>query len=355
MFRSDIWRRLFHHSALGLASACLLYAEAFFLPDPLLIALYLLAGVQVLAFAAEGRRWILPAWAANLLAERRHAAGGVAWITSELNRPDSVLASLPLPAGLLPYIGPILIALLVVKLFRPPTPRDFWLLQGVGALQVALACVLATNPNSGVLFGALLAAYLFAVLGRLALHYFEEEQEVGSSPSVSVAAPARDRMPFAYLMSPFCLRWSLAVVASAAPFFLLTPRIQGPPWDSSALAPSQRAGVLADHPAFSQNIDLNLDGPVRLTDEEVFRAKAESVEGQQAPALPPDQHWRAGVMDIYERGRWANQEVKLEIYAGGNLKPSVPEPHPGKLLSRLYDWIERRLLRFGRTGPHRTW
>ena len=162
MFRLDLWRRLFHHSALGLASACLLYAEAFFLPGPLLVGLYLLAGVQILAFAAEGRQWVLPSWAANLLAGAV-AGGGVAWITSELGRPDSVLAALPLPAGFLPYIGPILIGLLVVKLFRPVTPRDFWLLQGVGALQVALACVLVTKPDSGLFFAVLLAAYLACV------------------------------------------------------------------------------------------------------------------------------------------------------------------------------------------------
>ncbi len=331
MPRLNFWRRLFHHTALGLASACLLYAEAFFLPGALLVVLYLLAGVQILAFAAEGRRWVLPSWAANLLAGAV-AGGGVAWIAAELNRSDSVLASLPLPAGLLPYIGPILIGLLVVKLFRPPTPRDFWLLQGVGALQVALACVLATNPESGILFGGLLAAYLAFALGRLALHYFEEEQRAGNSPSPGGSAPATaDRMPFAYLMSPFCLRWSLAVVALAAPLFLLTPRIQGPSWDSSVMAASgQRTDALS---GFSQHIDLNRDGPVRLTDEEVFRVAVAVAPGQALPTLPINQHWRGGVLDTYERGRWSNQEMKRQPDAGGSRSP--PAPPLGPKLYRL--------------------
>jgi protein-glutamine gamma-glutamyltransferase len=325
MPRLDFWRRLFHHAALGLASACLLYAEAFFLPPLLLVGLYLLAGVQILAFAAEGRRWVLPSWAANLLAGAV-AGGGVAWIAAELNRPDSVLASLPLPAGLLPYIGPILIGLLVVKLFRPPTPRDFWLLQGVGALQVALACVLATNPDSGVLFGGLLAAYLACALGRLALHYFEEEQRAENSPSPGGSAlPLTDRMPFAYLMSLFCLRWSLAVVALAAPLFLLTPRIQGPPWDSSVMAGSgQRTDILGGRVGFSQQIDLNRDGPVRLTDEEVFRVAVKAQPGLPRPSLPADQYWRGSVLDTYERGRWSNQEMKWQSYASRPLSPAVP-------------------------------
>jgi transglutaminase-like putative cysteine protease len=329
MPRLDFWRRLFHHSALGLASACILYAEAFFLPGPLLVSLYLLAGVQVLAFAAEGRHWVLPSWAGNLLAGAV-AGGGVAWIAEELNRPDSVLASLPLPAGLLPYIGPILIGLLVIKLFRPPTPRDFWLLQGVGALQVALACVLATNPESGLLFGGLLAAYLACVLGRLALHYFEEEQRlIISPPPRGRGNLTGERMPFAYLMSPFCLLWSLAVVAVAAPLFLLTPRIKGPPWDSSVMAPGQRAGVLGDHAGFSQHIDLNRDGPVRLTDEEVFRVAVENDFGQPPLALPDDQHWRGGVLDTYDRGRWANQELKRQSYPNERASPPAPPEASG--------------------------
>ena len=246
MPRLDFWFRLFHHAALGLASVCLLYAEAFFLPDPLLYALYLTAGLQVLAFGADGRRWVLPAWAANVLAGAV-AGGGFVWIVVQLWQPDSVLADLPLPAGLLPYIGPMLIGLLVIKLFRPRTPRDFWLLQGVGALQVALACVLATNPQSGLLFGLLLAAYVACALGCLTLHHFQEEQrrEKGAAP------PAADRLPFAYRMAPFCLRWALAVAALAAPLFLLTPRFDGQAWDSAALRPpgmrpgARRAGSVS--------------------------------------------------------------------------------------------------------------
>src|SRR5207302_8463487 len=120
-------------------------------------------------------RWVLPAWAANFLAVTVVTAGCI-WLGTQFNSPDSMLADLPFPAGLLPFIGPILIYLLVIKLFRPRTPRDFWLLQGVGALQVALACVLATSPGSSLLFGLLLAAYVAFALGCLALHHFRRQQ-----------------------------------------------------------------------------------------------------------------------------------------------------------------------------------
>jgi len=302
--RLDFWFRLFYHAALGLASVCLLYAEAFFLPDPLLYALYLTVGLQVLAIGADGRRWLLPAWAANLLAGAV-AGGGAVWVAVQLWQPDSVLADLPLPAGLLPYIGPMLIALLVIKLFRPRTPRDFWLLQGVGALQVALACVLATNPQSGLPFGLLLAAYVACALGCLTLHYFQEEQRREKGAPL----PAADRLPFAYRMAPFCLRWALAVAALAAPLFLLTPRFDGQAWDSASLAsPGTRPGAPPSRVGFSQSMDLNRSGPVRLSDDEVFRVAVVAAPGRTAPVPSPDQRWRGAVLDTYRQGVWFNGE-----------------------------------------------
>ncbi len=324
MPRLDFWFRLFHHAALGLASVCLLYAEAFFLPGPLLLGLYVLAGLQVLAFGADGRRWVLPGWAANLLAGAV-AGGGAAWIVMELNSPDSVLSDLPLPAGLLPYVGPLLIGLLVVKLFRPRTPRDFWLLQGVGALQVALACVLATNPQSGLLFGVLLVAYLAFTLGCLALRYFQEEQGAAKSP-------AAGRLPFAYRMAPFCLRWTLAVAVLAVPLFLLTPRIEGPKWDSSALAVPGPHGEAGGRVGYSPSIDLNRGGAVRLGGEEVFRVVVVAAPGEAAPDLHAGQRWRGGVLDSYADGRWSNEEIKQQMDLGFRRKPPplAPPLGPGR-------------------------
>ena len=325
MPRLDFWFRLFHHAALGLASVCLLYAEAFFLPGPLLLSLYFLAGLQVLAFGVDGRRWVLPGWVANLLAGAV-AGGGGAWIWMELYTPDSVLSDLPWPAGLLPYIGPLLIGLLVVKLFRPRTPRDFWLMQGVGALQVALACVLATNPQSGLLFGVLLVAYVAFTLGCLALRHFQEEQ------NKEPARPA-DRLPFAFRMAPFCLLWTLAVTALATPLFLLTPRIDAPSWDSSALAVAGPHGEAGSRVGYSQTIDLNRGGDVRLGGEVVFRVNVVVAPGEAVPTLPPDQRWRGGVLDNYVDGRWTNEEMRqqMDLGIGRRLPPPLAPPlGPGR-------------------------
>ena len=316
MPRLDFWFRLFHHAALGLASVCLLYAEAFFLPGPLLLGLYLLAGLQVLAFGADGRRWVLPGWAANLLAGAV-AGGGAAWIVVELNSQADWLADVG-PAAMLPYIGPVLIGLVVVKLFRPRTPRDFRLLQGVGALQVALACVLATNSQSGLLFGVLLVAYIAFALGCLALNHFQEEQSTAKGP-------VADRLPFAYRMAPFCLRWTLAAATAAAPLFLLTPRIEGTNWDSATLAGPVAHGGDGGRTGFAETIDLNRSGAVQLGGEEVFRVAVVAPPGEAAPDLPPDQRWRGGVLDTYTNGRWSNAEI-MQMDLGGRQPPSPAPP-----------------------------
>ena len=162
------------------------------------------------------------------------------------------------------------------------------------------------------------------------MHYFEEEERVGSSPVQREAKRPANRLPFAYLMLPFCLRWSLAALALATPFFLITPRLQEGPWDSSIMAPSnRRGGLLGNADGFSQQMDLNRDGPVRLSDDEVFRAAVRAGPGQPLPTLPADQYWRGNVLDTYDRGRWTNLEAQAQGFASGKTWDPLP-PQPGR-------------------------
>ncbi len=295
MPRLDFWFRLFHHAALGLASVCLLYAEAPFLPTPLLLCLYLLAALQVAAFGADGRRWLLPAWTANLLAGAV-AGGGAAWIVMELHSDDlaPVLAEVGY-AAMLPYIGPVLIGLLVVKMFRPRTPRDFWLLQGVGALQVALACVLASSPQSGLVFGLFLAAYVAFALGCLGLHYFHEEQ---GDPKAE--AGRRPGFPRAAWRHSAC-GWALGAAAAAVPLFLLTPRLDKATWNASKLSLTGPGGSGLGEVGYSLTMDLDRTGLLQSHGEEVFRVAVAAPDGQTAPDLPADQHWARGRSGYVQR------------------------------------------------------
>src|SRR5437588_5032124 len=110
--------RLSFYLTLALATICLGHAELFFLPwMPLFVAA--LCGLLVVAYRVEGR-WTLSVAAANVVG-LVIAAGATAWIISRIPRTDEdlVRGGVPWPAGLLPHVGPVLMLLLLVKLFRP--------------------------------------------------------------------------------------------------------------------------------------------------------------------------------------------------------------------------------------------
>ena len=88
--------------------------------------------VTVVSYAA------LPDVAANLLGVVI-ASGGVWWMLIQIYSPTGALV-IPLPTGLVPHIGPIMIALLLVKLFRPRLPSDFWVFHLTG-IELAEWCL----------------------------------------------------------------------------------------------------------------------------------------------------------------------------------------------------------------------
>src|SRR5262245_47000249 len=156
---------------LGLACACLALAESFFL----WWMGYFLVGTLVLlavAYRAQGR-WALSADAANRLG-MLIAIGSAFWILYNLphSEEDLLAAEIPWPAGLLPHLGPLLILLLLVKLFRPKRLTDYWVIHTIGLMMVTLGCVLAAEP----LFGVLVILYMAALLWSLALFYLVREE-----------------------------------------------------------------------------------------------------------------------------------------------------------------------------------
>src|SRR5581483_6489724 len=160
-------RTRFHRSmyvTLGLACACLGYAELAFLPEMSVISA-MVGVLLVVAYRMEGR-WALTIRAANLLGGLIGGAA-VLWVAWQFFRPFGapLLDQLPWPTSLLPYLGPLLMILVPAKLFRPKHNGDFWALQGIGLIAVALGCALAGDT----VFGALLFAYLVSVIWSLTL------------------------------------------------------------------------------------------------------------------------------------------------------------------------------------------
>ena len=202
--RLDVAYRLFNHLTLGLACACLIEAERPFLPG-LAFCLAPFLGLVAVAFLTEGR-WVLPVWGANVLGALI-AGGAVAWVVVQV-REDNWTQQVPLAVAVVPHLGPLLMALMLVKLFRRPGPAgvgEFWLLQGLGLLQVGLGCVLANGPA----FGPLLAAYLAAALPCLALHYLRREQLAAARIPEPVRVPSSLRIGWAVRnwAAAACSRW----------------------------------------------------------------------------------------------------------------------------------------------------
>jgi transglutaminase-like putative cysteine protease len=278
------------HLTLGLSCLCLIEAEVPFLPGlqwclaPVLL-------LVLLAYWTEGR-WVLPVWGANLLGAFI-AAGALVWVVLQLIQSESWVSRVTMPIVMVPQAGPVLLSLLLVKLFRPQGPDDFWSLQGLGLLQVGLGCVLANTPT----FGFLLLAYFSAVVACLALHNQLHHEGRGMS-----------HLPGSLTFRPSLLgftgRWMAIISGLTLLLFLLTPRPDGAAWDplNRFVLESQPAGPT--HIGLSEEIDLTRVGTVQLDEEVAVQVLATDAEGKPKLDLPPDQRWRNIILDHYESGHW---------------------------------------------------
>ena len=299
------WFRLSQYLTLGLSCAALVFAEVPFLPE-LQLCLAPILALLFLAWWIEGR-WSLPNWGANILGSLI-AAGGVIWLVTQLRDKDFVLAQLPLHLALLPCMGPLSMAALLVKVFRLHDAGHFWHLQGWGLLQVVLGCLLDDAPA----FGAILAAYLACNLVCLALHYRLSYQGGASGKlraarkdEPSLAPRPSPLVPFKSLLA-FALRWTLLISATALLLFLVTPRRDSWGWQPlTKVRTGYRQGTQGAH----EEMNLNNTGRVELDDAIALRVAAIDASGQPKIDLPADQRWRGSVLDWYEHGRWTTMNL----------------------------------------------
>jgi hypothetical protein len=315
--RLDTLYRLFNHAALALSCACLLQSERQFIPVAEM-AIMPVIGIVLFAWLIEGR-WTMPNGAANLFGVLIGLCG-LWWMLLQIYNPSGPIV-LPMPTGLVPHLGPIMIALLLVKLFRPRRHADFWALQGIGLLQVALGCVLAADPRFGLLF----AGYAVCALTSLALHHATSAE----SPANGVARAAALRAPAGlYLRRP--LLWTPVVGIGACILFLLTPRSNMPVWD-----PLTRFGIrsasLRAQTGFAEEINLNRTGELELDDEVAFAVTATGSDGQAKTDLPVAQRWRGTVLEIYRDGRWfmsdrSRMSIAFRRFGSGQRRSSERSP-----------------------------
>jgi transglutaminase-like putative cysteine protease len=334
--------RVSSYLTLALACLCLSAAIQPFLPNfrvmlaPVLVLL-------ALACCLEGRL-ALPAWAANLLGVAI-ALGGAAWVgwcvQERIN--EVGMENVPLPTGLLPYLGPLLLALTLVKVFQPQTTRDRWVVQGLGLLLAALACVLADKPE----FGLLLLAYLACIIWHLSLFHIHREMASASTVEPPLGSGEYQKNRFRSLasspLSPYRVLsslaraavWTLMVLVIALPLYLVVPRPGRSAWNPSLLFGGKDSkGPRLAQTGFSTEIDLNSTGVVEVDDDDALMVHAEDAQGRPKLDLSGSQRWRGTVLDHYVGGRWLALPPmspmipfqQMEVRRPGRLTPPPPPP-----------------------------
>jgi transglutaminase-like putative cysteine protease len=319
------WFHLSQYLTLGMSCAALVLAEAPFFPD-LQFCLAPVLALLLLAWWVEGR-WGLPNWVANFLG-LLIAAGGATWLVRQRSNDNFVLAHLPLHLALLPSMGPLSMAALLVKVFRRRDAYHFWHLQGWGLMQIALGCLLDGGPA----FGVLMAAYLASDLVCLALHYRLSTLR-GAEPRLrqsdweshlSLANPSLEICNPKWLLS-FTLRWTLLISALALLLFLATPRRGSWSWQPlNRLYSGNGQGRIQD---VNEEMNLNNVGRIELDDTAAFHVFAEDANGRPKLDLPSDQRWRSSVLDWYDHGKWTMMYL-MPIRSSRRYQRSLPHFGP---------------------------
>jgi transglutaminase-like putative cysteine protease len=317
---------LFEHLTFAASGLCLAVVAMALLPEMpfVLIAYLILLGWS---WRLAGR-WVLPAWAANLLA--LVIAGGAAGFVALRVQGEFIyewIRDMPLQVAILPLLAPVLMLLLLVRLFRARTPDDVLQMHGIALLQVVLACVLA----SGTLFGFLLAAYLVLGLCSLAINEARLQRRESAPVAESPIGPRWWR---------FGLAWLLLVLLVGVPLFLITPRLDGPDWEPLSRAGSSRTRLVLAKTGFSEEIDLRRVGTLTTDEAVAFTVKMTDLDGVGQNLLPADQRWRGPVLDRYERGVWRSE---LTSFSSSTMFLSeTPAEAAGRASSRLHFQFQGR-------------
>jgi hypothetical protein len=300
--------RFSNYLTLAVATLAVSSAEDPFLPE----INYFLIPVEtllVVAFLVEGR-WALTLAASNAIGVLIAAGSGI-WIARSLMVPSSQLIdAAPYPAALLPYCGPVLMIIMLAKLFRPKDINDYWGLQLIGLMEVALGCILGGE----LAFSFWLFAYVACALWSLMLFYFYRECK-------RFASPGGSSIPLPWRGWAVGLTWRRAVMVLALgiALFWLAPRNSNRQWN--LLNPSQ--GMAQMETGYSSRIDLSQTGPVKVSEQVAMHVYVQDSFGRPVTSLNPGQRWRGATLDLYDNGRWSGRQRAQRF---GPVIPAVPVP-----------------------------
>jgi transglutaminase-like putative cysteine protease len=317
---TDFAFRFSTYLTLALACMCLGYAEWDYLPE-VTVFTGLVAIALVAAFRAEWR-FALSLTAANWVGAAIFFVA-IGWIAFHWRDEFSLIHTLPWPAGLLPYLGPVVLTLIVAKLFRPKHVGDWWAMHGMGLAAVALASSLTDDATFIVLFLA------YVLIGVWSLTLFYQRRAAGLIPPVPpadasagpfdigawfpfmsgngesapvVAGPPPDRNRpavgrFSRSHARKALGWVAIAGVVALPLFFATPRSTGTYWQ---LRQSRMETGYAPDSA----VDLTRTGELETSQEMALEVKATDRNGLPFNDLPSDLRWRGRGYVDYDNGRW---------------------------------------------------
>ena len=304
---SDFLFRLSTFIMLTLACLGLGYAEWDLLPEVTVVGV-IVVGLLLVQFW-KGEQFELSLWAANRVGLGMFFVI-VGWMAYQFLNRNSLIYTLPWPASLLPYLGPIVMALMAAKMFRPKHVGDWWAFQGMGLAAIALGCALANDEG----FGILLLLYTMAAVWSLLLFTYRRDggqlpampnRPTATTPQIVAPIGKSGRVPG---LLPGICALGLAILL-AIPFFFLTPRSNTPRW-------SFGANQIETGYNSEQMIDLNTTGTLTSSDEVAFRAEVHNADGRIKDDLPSDQYWRGISYNDYENGQWKRAEIdgRLNLY-----------------------------------------
>jgi hypothetical protein len=321
--RLDTGLRLSTYLTIALAGICLTYAEEPYFPGITFLAIPM-GMLLVTAYFAEGK-WSLSAPAANGIG-MMISLGWIAWVVFFSSDFDDPLGRPVLPTVFLPYLGPLLMVLVLVKLFRPKGIRDYWYLHMIALIEVAVASVLVVEPQ----FGLWLLAYIVCAFWSMAIFCLHREAtQVGlqnqKTPVLasSSTTPLRMNMiPWRHLGIWVAVRRATAVAALGLVLFLLTPQ------HGTTEAVSEMLGSKGQTGFANAAMDLNETGRVEVDESEAFEVYVENNDGSPKTNLSPMIRWRGLVMDHYSQGRWAVQPGYQRTYTLRGGQRALPHLGP---------------------------
>jgi len=288
------------HLALALSTTCLLESEVAFVPG-LIMFLPLFYAFLWISYVSKGRR-ILATSISNILGVLISVLGCI-WVFSKISRDAGTPQALPMPTALVPFVGPILAFLVMLRLFGPKGRRDFWILQGMGMLQVSLACVLTT----GTIFAFLFSSYLFSLIWILK-RYQATRGEVELSTNPLESRPSLRSMG----LFP-SIGWTLVLGVSSVGIFLVTPRTDSASWNPLLRFGQIRSVGGAGVTGFAEQMNLNKTGEIELNEDIAMTVSVTDMDDKPFSGLAVDQRWRGAVLEHYDNGVWNRRVMRKPV------------------------------------------